>query len=88
MIRAGKTEFSDDVASAAGDAVCLALNLQRDSARLSVKDLITMRLPAAVLAFLSACQTARGSEHLSDQAVHLAASMLFCGLRSVIGTMW
>jgi CHAT domain-containing protein len=56
--------------------------------RLSVKDLITMRLPDAVLAFLSACQTARGSERLPDQAVHLAASMLFCGFRSVVGTMW
>jgi CHAT domain-containing protein len=56
--------------------------------RLSVKDLITMHLPDAVLAFLSACQTARGSERLPDQAVHLAASMLFCGFRSVVGTMW
>jgi CHAT domain-containing protein len=55
---------------------------------LSIQDLMTMSLPDAVLAFLSACQTARGSERLPDQAVHLAASMLFCGFRSVVGTMW
>jgi CHAT domain-containing protein len=56
--------------------------------RLTIQDLMSIRLPDAVLAFLSACQTARGSEDLPDQAVHLAASMLFCGFRSVIGTMW
>jgi CHAT domain-containing protein len=55
---------------------------------LSIQDLMTMSLPDALLAFLSACQTARGSERLPDQAVHLAASMLFCGFRSVVGTMW
>jgi CHAT domain-containing protein len=56
--------------------------------RLTIQDLMCIRLPDAVLAFLSACQTAKGSEDLPDQAVHLAASMLFCGFRSVIGTMW
>jgi CHAT domain-containing protein len=61
--------------------------LLRDG-RLSIQDLMTIRLPDAALAFLSACQTARGSEHQPDQAVHLAASMLFCGFRSVVGTMW
>jgi CHAT domain-containing protein len=56
--------------------------------RLTIQDLMTLRLTSAIFAFLSACQTARGSEALPDQAVHLAASMLFCGFRSVIGTMW
>jgi CHAT domain-containing protein len=56
--------------------------------RLSIQHLMSIRLPNAVLAFLSACQTAKGSEDLPDQAVHLAASMLFCGFRSVVGTMW
>jgi CHAT domain-containing protein len=56
--------------------------------RLTIQDLMSIRLPNAVLAFLSACQTAKGSEDLPDQAVHLAASMLFCGFRSVVGTMW
>jgi CHAT domain-containing protein len=56
--------------------------------RLTIQELMGIRPPNAVLAFLSACQTARGSEDQPDQAVHLAASMLFCGFRSVIGTMW
>jgi CHAT domain-containing protein len=56
--------------------------------KLSIQDFMTMRLPDAVLAFLSAYQTARGNEDVPDEAVHLAASMLFCGFRSVVGTMW
>ena len=42
----------------------------------------------AEFAFLSACQTASGDDTLSEEAVHLAASMLFVGYRSVIATMW
>jgi CHAT domain-containing protein len=56
--------------------------------RLTIEHIMRLRLPRAVLAFLSACQTAKGSEDQPDQAVHLAASMLFCGFRSVVGTMW
>jgi CHAT domain-containing protein len=55
---------------------------------LTLEDLMKVELPHAVLAFLSACQTAQGDENHPDQAVHLAASMLFCGFRSVIATMW
>jgi hypothetical protein len=56
--------------------------------RLSIEDIIQLNLPRAFLAFLSACQTAKGDQNAPDQAVHLAASMLFCGFRSVVGTMW
>jgi CHAT domain-containing protein len=56
--------------------------------RLSIDQIMHLELPHAVLAFLSACQTAKGDANVPDQAVHLAASMLFCGFRSVIGTMW
>jgi CHAT domain-containing protein len=56
--------------------------------RLTIEHIMRLRLPRAVLAFLSACQTAKGSEDQPDQAVHLAASMLFCGFKSVVGTMW
>ncbi|KAF8737979.1 TPR-like protein, partial [Rhizoctonia solani] len=40
------------------------------------------------LAFLSACQTARGDERLPDEVIHLASGMLMAGYPSVIGTMW
>jgi hypothetical protein len=56
--------------------------------KLSMEDIIQLDLPHAFLAFLSACQTAKGDQDAPDQAVHLAASMLFCGFRSVVGTMW
>jgi CHAT domain-containing protein len=40
------------------------------------------------LAFLSACETAKGDDELPDEAMHLAAALLFAGFRSVIATMW
>jgi CHAT domain-containing protein len=55
---------------------------------LTIADLMRLELPNAVFAFLSACETARGRDVQPDQVVHLAASMLFCGFRSVIATFW
>ncbi|KAJ7160671.1 tetratricopeptide repeat-containing protein [Mycena crocata] len=40
------------------------------------------------LAFLSACQTAAGDQNLPDESLHLAATLLFAGYRSVVATMW
>jgi CHAT domain-containing protein len=40
------------------------------------------------LAFLSACQTATGSEQLPEEAVHIAAGMLMAGYTTVLATMW
>jgi CHAT domain-containing protein len=57
-------------------------------AMLTVSDIMTLRLPNALLAFLSACETAKGDEQQPDQAVHLAATVLFTGFKSVVGTMW
>jgi CHAT domain-containing protein len=59
-----------------------------EDGRFSIEDFMRLHLPHATLAFLSACETAKGDKRAPDQAVHLAASMLFCGFRSVIGTMW
>jgi CHAT domain-containing protein len=54
---------------------------------LSIQELVGLDLGNAMLAFLSACETAKGDQDQPDQAIHLAASMLFCGFKSVIGTM-
>ena len=58
------------------------------SSRLTLSEIIGMRMPSKDLAFLSACQTATGNEDLSDEAVHLAAGMLSAGYRGVLATMW
>jgi CHAT domain-containing protein len=55
---------------------------------LTVSRLMNMELSQAFLAFLSACETAKGDAKQPDQTVHLAAAMLFAGFRSVIATMW
>lgn len=55
---------------------------------LQLSALITRSIPHGQLAFLSACQTATGAPKLSEEAVHLAAGMLFAGFKSVIATMW
>jgi CHAT domain-containing protein len=56
--------------------------------RLNVSQIMKQKMPNASLAFLSACQTAMGDETLSDEAIHLAASLLFAGFHGVVATMW
>jgi CHAT domain-containing protein len=56
--------------------------------RITVRDLTGLRLDKAFLAFLSACETAKGLSVLPEEAFHLCATMLYTGFRSVIGTMW
>lgn len=58
------------------------------SMRLTLSEIIGMKMPPKDLAFLSACQTATGNKGLSDEAVHLAAGMLSAGYRGVVATMW
>lgn len=55
---------------------------------LDLSEIIKGHNTHADLAFLSACQTSKGDEKLSEEAVHLAAGMLAAGYRSVIATMW
>ncbi|KAJ7219647.1 CHAT domain-containing protein [Mycena rebaudengoi] len=63
--------------------------VQSDSpTELTLSNIIDLSLPNAELAFLSACQTATGSQELQDESVHLTAGMLLAGYRGVIGTMW
>jgi CHAT domain-containing protein len=56
--------------------------------KLTVLELMDVKLHHPFLAFLSACETAKGDKNQPDQAIHLAAAMLFCGFRSVVATMW
>jgi CHAT domain-containing protein len=55
---------------------------------MQVGDIVRLNLPNARLAILSACETAQGDMEQPDEALHLAATMLYAGFKSVIGTMW
>jgi CHAT domain-containing protein len=55
---------------------------------LEVSELMKIELKDAFLAYLSACETAKGDREHVDETVHLAATMLFAGFRSVVATMW
>ncbi|KAE9392588.1 hypothetical protein BT96DRAFT_967389 [Gymnopus androsaceus JB14] len=55
---------------------------------LTISQLMSLSHPNAFLAFLSACETAKGDKNQPDQTVHLAAAMLFAGFKSIVATMW
>ena len=59
-----------------------------NQSKLTLSDIINLRLENAELSFLSACETATGDKELEEEAVHLAARMLLAGYRGVIATMW
>ena len=57
--------------------------------RLTLLDIVRLRLPTAEFAFLSACHTAELTEgSIADEGLHLTAAVQYCGFRSVVGTMW
>jgi len=72
-----------DAVNPTDSGLCLA-----DRRRLSLRDIIAVSRPHGGLAFLSACQTAMGDEGLTDEAIHIAAAMLFAGYGAAVGTMW
>jgi CHAT domain-containing protein len=56
--------------------------------RLTISNLMELKLDNPYLAFLSACETAQGDKAQPDQVMHLAAGMMFAGFKTVIATMW
>ena len=56
--------------------------------KLTIMQLMKLDLSKAFLAILSACHTAKGDNNQPDQTVHLAATMLFLGFKSVVATLW
>uniref|UniRef100_A0A8H8CF43 CS domain-containing protein n=1 Tax=Psilocybe cubensis TaxID=181762 RepID=A0A8H8CF43_PSICU len=69
-----------------GDALSSGLCLY--DGRLGLLDIMQQNIPNKDLAFLSACQTSKGDDRLSEEAVHTAAGMLSAGYRGVVSTMW
>ena len=56
--------------------------------QLKISQILEKCMHNASLAFLSACETAKGHDETPDEAMHLSASLLFAGFRGVVGTMW
>ena len=57
--------------------------------KLRVKDIAALKLPAARLAYLSACSTAdSASSALVDEVTHITSSFHIAGFAHVIGTLW
>ncbi|KAH9482014.1 hypothetical protein JR316_0006544 [Psilocybe cubensis] len=56
--------------------------------RLELWNMLKVHNRDAELAFLSACQTARGNSWLWEEAAHLGAGMLAVGYRGTVATMW
>ena len=55
---------------------------------LTMEAIASEKLDSAEAAFLSSCFAAAGGQHTPGEAMHLTASMLFIGFRSVVGTLW
>ena len=73
----------------AGKPFEAGFELHGNDARLTLLEIVRSNLPAAELAFLSACHTAEMTEgSIMDEGLHLAAAVQYCGFRSVVGTMW
>ena len=66
----------------------LESGLKLEDGFLFVSRIMKEPMPNGSLAFLCACDTAMGDENLPDEAMSLAASLLFSGFRHVIATMW
>ncbi|KAF6750902.1 CHAT domain-containing protein [Ephemerocybe angulata] len=56
--------------------------------KLTLKDLVDLKIPLAEFAFLSACQSAKGDITLPEEHIHLAAGMIVAGYQGVVATMW
>ncbi|QZZ25466.1 CHAT domain-containing protein [Streptomyces sp. ST1015] len=59
-----------------------------DERPFSAQDVLDRDLPAADLAYLSACEAAQTSVLLPDEATHFGAALSVAGYRHVIGTLW
>jgi CHAT domain-containing protein len=55
---------------------------------LSVLEICRARPQSARLAFLAACGTARTSERLTDEAIHITSAFLLAGFPTAVGTLW
>ncbi|MGW3293499.1 CHAT domain-containing protein [Streptomyces xiamenensis] len=56
--------------------------------QMSVLEICRAQPRSARLAFLAACSTARTSERLADEAIHVTSAFLLAGFPTAVGTLW
>ncbi|MER5534704.1 CHAT domain-containing protein [Streptomyces mirabilis] len=76
------------VAADDGAATGQVLLHDHDTAPLTLTDIARLRLPAAELAYLSACETSRGRGEYADEALHITGAFHMAGFTHVVGTLW
>lgn len=55
---------------------------------LAIPQIMNLQLPALKFAYLSACETNRGSTTIPDEAITLASALQIAGYQHVIATLW
>ncbi|WP_344485507.1 CHAT domain-containing protein [Glycomyces endophyticus] len=60
----------------------------QDAGPLTAADIARLRLRRARLAYLSACETARGTAELPDEALHLSGALQIAGFTHVVAAQW
>ena len=66
----------------------LKSGLKLDDGLLQISRIMKEKMPNGALAFLCACETAKGHVKLPDEVLSLGASMIFSGFQRVVATMW
>lgn len=69
------------------DPLAGAMIMAQDQ-RLTVRDILASGIGAVRFAVLSACETARAENPLSDEIIGFPTALLQCGLSGVVGTLW
>ena len=62
--------------------------IMADDEGLAVGDMLARDMGTARFAVLSACETARAEDPLSDEIVNFPTALLQCGLSGVVGSLW
>src|SRR5262249_46891594 len=69
------------------DPLAGAVLLARDE-RLTIRELLAGGIGAARFAVLSACETARVEDLMSDEMVSFPTALMQCGFGGVVGSLW
>ena len=79
--------FAGHAMAVPDDPLSSAMFMARDQC-LTVRDLLARGAGTTLFAVLSACETARAEDPLSDEIVSFPTALLQCGLGGVLGSLW